>query len=344
MRVGVAFGRDEFAHPGFRRRFGYYCRRRGLAWRPAVPSEEYDVVFVHHSADLPRWLEYHKSPIIFDINDDYLTGAGKSLKAKFRGFARFLAGHYSRPVARLSRLYSSMASRSRVVVCSSEAVRLGLLQVAKDVVEILDFHLEQPCAPKKAYVLGEGVNIIWEGFPDFRGFGVLGQGLEELSRRRETALHLMTSPFHTRFLGSVGRFRARDELPKYLNYPEVFFYDWNSFLIGPVAVACDFAVIPICEGDAFAMSRPANRLLFFWKLGIPVLASKTAEYDRMMKRSGLDMCCSGPDEWRRMLLWLAADEAARRLAGEAGRAFAEREYGEERTLALWDQAIDRAIG
>lgn len=96
---------------------------------------------------------------------------------------------------------------------------------------------------------------------------------------------------------------------------------------------------PLPLDRPFEAGKPENKLVGFWRMGVPVLTSATPAYVRTMRAAGLDMHCSTSDEWLARLTRYAGDEEARRAAGEAGRTSAEERYGEGRLLAEWDQVL-----
>jgi glycosyltransferase involved in cell wall biosynthesis len=123
----------------------------------------------------------------------------------------------------------------------------------------------------------------------------------------------------------------------------VYLYQWNHDLLSAICTACDLAVIPLQLDDPFAAGKSENKLILFWRMGLPVVTSATTAYARSMKGAGLDMTCRTDEDWTRAIERCMDDEGARRAAGAAGRAFALREHGEDRMLDRWDAVLSSVL-
>jgi hypothetical protein len=116
-------------------------------------------------------------------------------------------------------------------------------------------------------------------------------------------------------------------------------HEWNEKTCSDIISQCDLAVIPIPLNDPLSAGKPENKLLLFWRMGMPVVVSATAAYARAMQLSGLSMACRTKNEWLEVLEKYIIDENARRDAGQRGRVFCENNYSEEKTLELWDEVF-----
>jgi glycosyltransferase involved in cell wall biosynthesis len=91
--------------------------------------------------------------------------------------------------------------------------------------------------------------------------------------------------------------------------------------------------------DPFAAGKPENKLLLFWRLGMPVVASATPAYKRAMLLADVDMYCSTSDEWVTTIIACIENQAYRKEMALRGNAVALRNYSEENTLLAWDQVF-----
>ena len=82
--------------------------------------------------------------------------------------------------------------------------------------------------------------------------------------------------------------------------------------------------------------KPCNKLLFYWRLGMPAVVSATPAYAKVMGECGLPMACSTSEEWRETLEKYCNDENAREEAGRRGKEFVEKKYNEHQMLERWD--------
>jgi glycosyltransferase involved in cell wall biosynthesis len=99
------------------------------------------------------------------------------------------------------------------------------------------------------------------------------------------------------------------------------------------------ALIPLSLTDPLYKGKPENKLLLFWRMGIPVVTSATPAYTRAMEGCGLPMACRTSDDWIRILEHYMSDKEARRDAGQRGLSYTNEHYSEESTLKRWDDVF-----
>ena len=116
-----------------------------------------------------------------------------------------------------------------------------------------------------------------------------------------------------------------------------FFYDWNEETCSHIITACDLALIPVPLDNPFLARKPENKLLLFWRLGIPAVVSATPAYTRVMHEVGLSMACGSQKDWLDTLAKYIADENGRRNAGKLGMEYIEANYSQDKILARWDK-------
>jgi glycosyltransferase involved in cell wall biosynthesis len=74
---------------------------------------------------------------------------------------------------------------------------------------------------------------------------------------------------------------------------------------------------------------------------MPVLATATPVYRRVMDSAGLPMTCATAAEWGEQFeRLLGADTATLEAIGRQGRAFANRAYSKEEFVARFDRAFE----
>jgi hypothetical protein len=119
----------------------------------------------------------------------------------------------------------------------------------------------------------------------------------------------------------------------------VYLYAWNEDLLSRIITACDMALIPLALDNPLVAGKPENKLIGFWRMGMPTVVSATPAYSRAMSESGLPMACRTPEEWEFTLEYYMTHELARRDAGQRGRAFAEANFSEKCLLYEWDDVV-----
>ena len=338
LRIGYVPYSDSLDRPGDRRRFVYYARQRNLSFEIADPSEKYDVVVVTENADLGVWSECARdgTKVIFDFIDSYLAIPRSNLKGRVRGFAKFLLGQNKHLRLNYWQACESLCARADAVVCSTEEQARDISPFCKNVHVILDVQSLVVRTHKVDYRSGEVFNLVWEGLPcNVSQLHQIKSVLGKLQARRKIALHLITDLEFNRYLDRYGKVQTADLARGLCNH--VHLHAWSEPTCCGIVCAADLAVIPIDLGDPFARGKPENKLLLFWRMGMPTVTSATPAYDRAMARAGLSTTCRTEAEWVDILEKCMEDEAGRRHHGVVGRAFAESDYGEASILERWDK-------
>lgn len=343
--IGYAPYSESLDRPGDRRRFCYYARKRNLTLEIARPSEVYDVVVVTAAADISLWSEYErgKSRIVYDQIDSYLATPKLDPKRILRGLAKYVVRQNRRLLWDYSAGIRRMCSRADAVICSTAEQRQDILPHCRNVHVILDFHGSVIRTCKCDYSAGEVFHFVWEGLPGNLWFlSEIREVLRELQKKQRIAIHAITDLRYGKYLN--GRFshrRTEDEARRI--FDPMHLYTWNEQTCSAIIRACDLALIPIPSQDALCVGKPENKLLLFWRMGMPAVVSATPAHTRAMQQCGLLMACQTPQDWRETLHRYVSDEHARREAGQRGKAFAEQHHSEERMLAQWDDVFSSVL-
>lgn len=327
--------------PGDRRRFAFYARARGIDFAIADPRERYDCVVLSARADITRWVRAPREiKVIYDLVDSYLAVPDTSAKSMLRGSAKFVAGETSRPTLSYRRTIEAMCIRADAVVCSTNEQREQIRPLCPNVHVILDAQDHLVRRTKTDYApSGNGLSLVWEGLPEnVAGFAGLRAALEELGRERELTVHLITDAQFHRYGGRWGRQHSAEYARRFL--PRFELHEWSEQTLADVACAADIAVIPLDVDDPLAAGKPENKLLLMWRMGLPVVTSRTPAYARAMAGAGLNLTCADSDEWLATLRHLAASPSDRAAAGAAGLAYARRHHSDDQIVRTWDGVLD----
>jgi glycosyltransferase involved in cell wall biosynthesis len=185
---------------------------------------------------------------------------------------------------------------------------------------------------------------VWEGLPwNLTTLGIVREALQELRRHGRIALHLVTALERPFAFGDMGRLSTPAFARRLLGTNDLYLYEWNVQMLPALCAASDLAIIPIPREDPFMWAKPENKLLSFWRMGLPVVTSPTPAYSRVMKAAGLNLTCTTTKEWVETIGRLLDDEAARREAAERGRAFARLACDENTLLSRWDAVLADAL-
>ena len=151
-------------------------------------------------------------------------------------------------------------------------------------------------------------------------------------------LHLITAIEYRELAQRFWRRRTSRIAARHFDH--VRLYQWSEEMVSVIATACDLAVIPLPLDRPLERGKPESKLVSFWRMGMPTVTSSTPAYMRAMREAGQDLHCDSEGKWAEVLLRLIEDPEEREQAAMAGRAFAEREYGDERLLEAWDRVLE----
>lgn len=341
MRVGCVPYREDCTAPGDRRRFCGYARRRTITFEIARPTESYDLVVLSERADLSVWRRYGfgGAKIVYDLIDSYLAIPRTDIRGLLRGAAKFLSRQSRYPQLSYWRAVEEMCLRADAVVCTTDEQRRDILKFCHNVHIILDLQASDLGATKTSYVASDVFSFVWEGLGTNLGtLDLLSPILRRLSRARPIALHVVTDLTYPAYLGRYGRRSSTARAAKV--FDNVTLHRWSPDTLSAVATACDMAVIPIDLDDPFAYGKPENKLLLFWRMGIPAVVSASPAYERAMRACGLRMACRTEEDWYSTLQAYMRSEPLRREAGQRGLQFVHLHHGDDRTLSAWDSVLD----
>lgn len=347
LRIGYMPYTRDLSGPSDTRRFLHFARARNLTWEVAREGARYDVVFLGSLADITRWSRVPpgETKIVYDLSDSYLDIDPGELRARLRGPAKFALRQHEHLEWSYHDSIERICRRADAVLCSTPEQRDRLRAFNGNVHPILDFHTGAAIRVKSDFAVGDTLRIVWEG----QGANVVtlapaAAALRRVAARRKLELHVVTDLRFKPFNGPVPSVGTRRSLDAVVPGVRSFLVEWNAFGLGAVATSADLAIIPMIRTPPVYWAKPENKLLLFWRMGVPTITSPTPAYVRAMRGAGLDLTCEDDAAWERAIDRLAGDEAARREASARGRAHAETEHGEAALLARWDAVLASISG
>lgn len=342
LRIGYVPMTPALRAPGDRRRFVHYAQRRNLRFEIADPAKEYDLVVLSQRADLSVWSRYPKGKLVYDLIDSYLAIPRTDIKGCLRGLAKFVSRQSHYPQLDHWKAIEAMCRRADAVICSTEEQQRDISKFCANVHIILDAHSQVTRTVKRDYAPSRPFRLVWEGLPQTLGsLELIRPVLAKLRPKYPIELHLLTDLEYYRYLGRYGKSSTLESARRI--FPDGRLHEWKEDDVADIICSCDLAVIPLALTDPFAAGKPENKLLLFWRLGMPTITSATPAYVRAMAKAGLPMACHDENEWLDTLEKYLTDETARRTAGTAGRAVAESDYSEASNLQQWDKLLNSLI-
>jgi glycosyltransferase involved in cell wall biosynthesis len=346
LKIGYVPNDESLRLPGDRRRFVYYARKRGIKFEIADPRKTYDVVIATHAGtDLSQWVNYAKGKLIFDIVDSYFAIARNDVKGRLRGLAKFVSRQSKFLQLDYTQAMANICRRADAVVCATDTQKKDILSFCSNTHVILDYSFFFVRERKNNYQLANPghIHLVWEGFAEnIRFFSDIAAALEPLKPRHTTHLHIISSLHYYQYMRRFGRKNTESTIVGTLGgvVNHVYLYQWNEFTLPKIATACDMAIIPTDTHIPVENLRPANKLLFFWYLGIPTLVSATPEYQRVMAEAGVQhMTCNSLEDWSQNLEYNLAHTAARKESANRGYDYVTQHFTEETWISRWDQVL-----
>ncbi len=341
-RIGYVPYSQNLSKPGDRRRFAYYADKRGIQFEIADPEKDYDLVVLSSIADISVWRHYPNAKLVYDLIDSYLAIPRTSLKGQLRGLFKFLSRQSRYLQLNHWDAIGAMCKRADAVICSTAEQRSDISKFCSNVHIILDTHTGVARKVKVDYRAAPPFRLVWEGLPQTLGsLKMIRSVVERLRDQYPIEMHIVTDRECRRYLGQYGRADTIETARRI--FPDVFFHEWKEADCADIICSCDLAVIPLDLGDPFAAGKPENKLLLFWRMGMPVVTSGSPAYTRAMEQAGIDLIAANPSDWLEKIEFLLRSEHARREAGNLGKMYVEQEFSDEKILARWD-AVFSSIG
>jgi len=343
LRIGYGPLSDDCLIGGDLRRFCYYAKKRKIKFEIANPSETYDLIFLTQRSDITVWSQYQRGncKIIYDFVDSYLSVPKWNIKGLLRGSAKYIAGDSRYLRLDYWKALEAMCHRADAVACTTEEQKTRIQPFCQNVHIILDFHFMLMRCAKSDYSVDGTFNFVWEGMAGNLKFALeIKEVLRLLSKNYKIAFHVVSDLKYKKYMGKYGVKSTLSLAKKIFN--NSYLHELKGKTFASTVSSFDIALIPIPLykplqlDSSLAVGKPINKLLLFWRMGIPTVVSATPAYERTMAHCGLDMACRSRDEWVNTLEKYMNDESARKEAGQKGKAFVDKHYSEDIILSQWD--------
>jgi hypothetical protein len=307
-------------------------------------SKSYDVVFVTSNADLTAFRRFplDDTKIVFEMVDSYLAVPDWEPKALVRGMGKWLFRRHKHLEPLYRRTVAGMCQRADLVMCSMPEQRAQMAVWNNNVHDVLDFHDElvgNPCLET-----GPGkrtFDLFWEGvaITAFQ-FSAISEVLREVAKDFPLRLHLLTDLKYRPINAPIPWWDTKKTLERSLSGIEFYLAEWNPASVRAMASQCDLGLIPMLLDKPLCQSKPENKLLIMWRLGLPVIVSATPAYTRTMKAyQGPNWACSDSQDWHQCLREALESPEKRALAAKKGELYANADFGADALLQRWTAAL-----
>jgi len=160
--------------------------------------------------------------------------------------------------------------------------------------------------------------------------------LQVLREDGPVEIDLVTSERYAVALGRVGSRPTSELAERALGDLAWTIRPWSREALAQYSVGADLAVIPLSLDDPFERGKAPNKLIMFWRMGVPTVTSATPAYCREMNGAGLNLTCESTEDWLNALRRMRDAEEVRRDAGIKGLSYVSTIHSEESLLARWD--------
>lgn len=251
--------------------------------------------------------------IVLDIVDGYVVEEVGIVRDYLRYFSRVGIKSFARKPRKFSKAIQELCISSDLITVASQEQAKILRKFNPNVCFIWDCHDEfgdPKFAQKKNKY--DGFNIFWEGMSvTIFHFKECLIELRKFLIKTKSTLHIVANPNHFRFGNRFFRKSTLKLIHEIFGTSQEFviFHEWSVSKIKEVSQFCDFGVIPLLEEDSFGRFKPENKLLLFWRLGLPTLFSNSNAYNAISHELNLEHFSVAKGEWARKLDWLSGDLA-----------------------------------
>lgn len=336
LKIGYVPCSEEDGHPGDVRRFAGYAKYKGLDYEIANPNKDYDFVVLTQLADLSVWKNYSKGKIFFDFIDSYLAVPRSNFKQLLKGIYHYITGRNRYLHFNYWKLLSDICKKADGVICSTIEQKKTIEKYSTNVHVILDMQEDVVKVTKNNYVSGPEIKIVWEGLPsNLPQLMTLKRVLTTLQKKFPIKLVVITDnviPSYFKWLKGKSTLRFLNKITKSCNL-----ISWSSVTLSADITSCDLAVIPLDLKNPFSYGKPENKLLLFWRMGMPVVVSGSPAYLRALQAiNHHELGCSSEAEWIEQISRLIINSKEREKIGTLGKDFCNSEHSTEKIVAKWD--------
>ena len=346
LKVGYAPQSSDMGHPADRRRLIYWANKRGHEVTGDL-SQKVDVIVLSGRADVTAWSrKVDRPPLILDLVDGYL-GKEHFWRDWIRGTGKVITGQVSGAPRPYRKIVSEACALSQAVICETSEQRATIVPYCKNTHAILDFHEEFPMLPFNDKTTLEGFpSLMWEGLPfTAKGLLLLEEAFKEISTTQPIRLEMVTDLTYPLFLGSYfyrGTENILKDIPKVLG-DRFGLTKWSLEAVVETAKKSHLSVLPLDPEGTLNPLKAENRLLMMWRIGLPVLASPSLAYSRVMAEINLDGICSNPTEWRTKIQQMIDSPSLRKDSVDRGQQYIRDTHSEKLVLEAWDSLFESVL-
>ncbi len=331
---------SNLSSPGDRRRFIWFCKEKKISYEIANLNKKYEIIYAVYGSNLGKLLEYKKkypsTKIIFELLNAYLEEKN-ILIIYLKGIIRFLLGKEKVLYINYNNLLRKFIKISDVIVCATEFQKSYLKKLNKNTIVSLDY-MEDDFS-KKIYKTKKNTkitNIFWEcKIYSLKHLKLLNKLSKEL--RKIIHVHILTD-LESEIIPNLYSLKAKN-ISKSFKF-NFTIYQWDKKLVNKISNLCQLGIIPILDNDNVAKSKPENKLILMWILGLPVFTSYTKAYSFAMGKLHKKYICIDEKNWEENLNnFLENSNNQREKDFKEFQNILLKNYNKEKYLKVWEKIL-----
>ena len=340
LRIGYFPLSKDLNHPGDRRRIVRWARARKHHIQIG-DTRNCDLAVLTQGYALPVNELDSKIPKLIDLIDSIGLRNSQS-EDLVRGLLKNVPYLSNGEHVAYSKFVLSRVSFADAVVCSSYEQAEFLLRYNSNVFPILDSHDEIPertLWPKKEK---HKINLFWEGQP----FTIPPLSILEaptLYGFTRYHLNMVSDLEYFKFLRGFWKEPTLDLISRTLPSYSHRLLKWNIRNLIKFANCSDLAVVPVDIKKQIQFFKPENRLMIMFRLGIPVVCSRTPSHLRVEKKLGIRITCESSLVWRELIEDLWSNEELSRHLVDQGKLYLKKYHNDDILFEKWDSAIQSIV-
>jgi hypothetical protein len=340
LTIGYLPLSENLNHPADRRRIIFYANKMGHKIETDL-TRKVDLLVISEKANLVPFIrESGHPPTVFDLIDGYLTPSNIPIDLA-RGISKSLVGQLSFNYFSFKKLVQKMCLSVDAVVCSTPEQAAVASNYNLNVHNILDSHSEIPFQAIKR-IAGKNPfvpKLLWEGLP----YTIIG--LQTIKTRKKFYFNIVTDLTYNNILGTYWTNDTSDYINRKLNLSvdNYSISQWSLDSLAQSAKNSNIAVLPLNINKSMNLYKAENRLLIMWRLGLPVLASPTLSYTRVINEINTIGICNSSSDFDNVISNLLHHEEELLNQVNEGRNYMSKNHTDEILIHKWNKVIESIL-
>lgn len=277
LRIGYIPISKDLSHPADRRRIVFFAQKDNHELVLDL-NAKMDLLVLSEKVNKMPFIKQKKNiPLILDLIDSYLT-PNSVIEDYMRSWFKFVTVNEKSHYLSNENIVRRLCRTVDAVICSTPEQKKIISNHNFNVHDILDSHSEFPSLQINVKNLKNNVKVFWEGLPyNLNGFKVIP--------KNSFFYNIVSDSNYYMYYGKLGKIKTETYINKFLNIKKSQFQllNWSLQKIIETAKDSHIGILPLDIYKKMNQFKAENRLLIMWRLGLPVLASKTKAYSRVLK-------------------------------------------------------------